>query len=47
MLGHRWEREWERLGKFGDRSFALRKAGENSAAGGVGEGSECGIERGG
>lgn len=47
MLGHRGERKWERLGEFGDRGFALRKAGENSTAGGVGEGGEGGIERGG
>jgi hypothetical protein len=45
MLGHGWEREWERLSEFGDGGFALRKAGENSSASGIGEGGEGGVER--
>lgn len=45
MFGHSWEREWERRSEFGDRGFALRQAGENSSACGVGEGGEGGVER--
>jgi hypothetical protein len=46
MLGDGGERKGERLGELGDRGFTLREAGENGAAGGVGECGESGVERG-
>jgi hypothetical protein len=46
MLGDGGERKGERLGELGDGGFTLREAGENGAAGGVGEGGESGVERG-
>jgi hypothetical protein len=47
MLGDGGERERERLGELGDSGFALSKASEDGAAGGIGEGGEGGVERGG
>lgn len=46
VLGHGWEREWEWLGELRDGGFALREAGENCAAGGIGKRGESDVERG-
>ena len=45
MLGDGGEREGERLGELGDGGFALGQAGEDGAAGGIGECGEGGVER--
>ena len=45
MLGDGGERKGERFGNLGDGGFTLREAGEDGAAGGIGEGGEGGVER--
>ena len=45
VLGHGWERKWERLGELCHGGFALSEAGEEGAACGIGECGESGIER--
>jgi hypothetical protein len=44
VLGDCRKRHIEWLGEFADRGFALRQAGEDGAAGVVGESAEDGIE---
>jgi hypothetical protein len=46
MLGDGGERERERFSEFGNGGFAQSEAGQDGATGGVGEGSESGVERG-
>jgi hypothetical protein len=46
MFGDGGKRNVEWLGEFLDRGFALGETRENGAAGGVGEGTERGVERG-
>ena len=45
VFGDGWEGEWKWFGEFSDGGFALRQAGKNGAAGGIGEGGEGGVER--
>jgi hypothetical protein len=47
VLGDGGKGEREGFGKLGDGGFTLREAGEDGAAGGIGEGGEGGVERGG
>ena len=44
MLRDRWQRNAERFGKFCDHGFTLREAGQDGAAGGIGERTEGGIQ---
>jgi|SRR5579862_1682343 len=46
MFGDGGKRNVEWLGEFLDSGFALGETRENGAAGGVGEGTERGVERG-
>lgn len=47
VLGHRGQRHAEGLRQFADGCFAPREAGQDSAAGGVGEGAKGGVKSGG
>ena len=44
MLRDGWQRNAERFGKFRDHGFTLREAGQDGAAGGIGERTEGGIQ---
>jgi hypothetical protein len=45
MFGDSWEGKGEGLSEFGDGRLALGKAGEDGAAGGIGESGEGGVKR--
>ena len=44
MLRNRGERNVERSGELGNRSFALGETREDGAAGGIGKGAESGVQ---
>jgi hypothetical protein len=44
MLRDGWQRNAERLGKLGDPGLTLCEAGQDGAAGGIGERTEGGIQ---
>lgn len=44
VLGHRRQGNVERRGELADGGLPASQAGENSAAGGIGEGAEGGVE---
>lgn len=44
VLGDRGQRHPVGRGQFGDGGFACGEPGQNAAAGGVGQGRECGVQ---